>query len=153
MATGIGCVSFALYIFAIYFVLVPQFLYFDLPPCTNYDVLTGNWIILTENNCSRLGGLNLLVNRTSRHYNKVNKETVIFCPPKGINNFLKFSILTVILSGDVALNPGPIRFPCTKCEKPVRKNQQAIQCDTCDLWTRRKCTNISTKRVRYTRKF
>ena len=41
----------------------------------------------------------------------------------------------MILSGDVALNPGPIRFPCKKCEEPVRKNQQAIQCDICDLST------------------
>ena len=51
----------------------------------------------------------------------------------------------IILSGDVSLNPGPVRHPCSSCLKPVAKNHRAIQCDNCDLWAHIKCENISTK--------
>jgi hypothetical protein len=33
-------------------------------------------------------------------------------------------IRLLILSGDIALNPGPVKYPCGKCSKPVRKNQK-----------------------------
>lgn len=49
----------------------------------------------------------------------------------------------LMLSGDISLNPGPVKYPCTVCHKAVRSNQQGLQCDFCDLWTHRKCTNIS----------
>ncbi|KAK3106177.1 hypothetical protein FSP39_014365 [Pinctada imbricata] len=52
-------------------------------------------------------------------------------------------MLTLLLSGDVSLNPGPVKNPCTKCQKAVRKNQQSIQCDRCDYWTHRVCIGIS----------
>jgi hypothetical protein len=45
--------------------------------------------------------------------------------------------------GDVHMNPGPIKYPCTNCKKGVRSNQRAIQCDFCDEWTHMKCTTIS----------
>ena len=51
----------------------------------------------------------------------------------------------IILSGDVSLNPGPVRHPCSSCLKPVAKNHRAILCDNCDLWAHIKCENISTK--------
>ena len=51
----------------------------------------------------------------------------------------------IILSGDVSLNPGPVRHPCSLCLKPVAKNHRAILCDNCDLWAHIKCENISTK--------
>ena len=144
MASGLGGVCFVLYFFAIYLLLSPQFLHFELPECSNYDVLTGKWIILTQDDCSRFGGLNILLNRTSRHYDQVKKETVILSPPTGLKNNLNFSMIALLLSGDVlSLNPGPIHFPCVNCNKPVRKNQHAIQCDSCDQWTHRKCTTMS----------
>ena len=52
----------------------------------------------------------------------------------------------LVLSGDVELNPGPSRnwkYPCTACAKPVKKNQQGIQCDGCDLWTHATCGRVN----------
>lgn len=37
-----------------------------------------------------------------------------------------------------------IRFPCSVCNKLVTDNQDAIQCDSCNLWSHRKCNGIST---------
>jgi hypothetical protein len=30
--------------------------------------------------------------------------------------------------GDISLNPGPIKYPCGKCYKPVAKNHRALYC-------------------------
>ena len=49
----------------------------------------------------------------------------------------------LFLAGDIALNPGPARFPCTVCARPVRVNQRGIQCDGCDKWTHASCSNMS----------
>ena len=60
------------------------------------------------------------------------------------NNY--YLVLALMLSGDISLNPGPVRFPCIECSKPVKSNQLALQCDFCDRWIHRKCTNpIVTK--------
>ena len=47
----------------------------------------------------------------------------------------------LLLSGDVQLNPGPIRYPCgvEACGKPVKSNQKGIQCDGCFSWFHTKC--------------
>ena len=57
----------------------------------------------------------------NKHITNVNYTTVI-------------CIILLLLSGDVSLNPGPVQFPCGTCEKGVRRNQRAIQCDDCNLW-------------------
>ena len=49
----------------------------------------------------------------------------------------------LILCGDVSLNPGPTRYPCTVCDKPVRSNQRSLQCDNCQLWSHADCTGVS----------
>ena len=41
----------------------------------------------------------------------------------------------ILLAGDVEMNPGPARFPCTVCGKSVRRNQHAVSCDRCEMWT------------------
>ena len=57
---------------------------------------------------------------------------------------LLFVYLCLILSGDIELNPGPTyKYPCVRCEKPVRRNQKGIQCDTCDKWYHSNCVPIS----------
>jgi hypothetical protein len=48
-------------------------------------------------------------------------------------------IITILLSDDVHINPGPIKYPCTNCKKGKRSNQRAIQCDFCDEWTHMRC--------------
>ena len=58
----------------------------------------------------------------------------------------KQRVLYLILAstGDVEMNPGPIKFPFTMCSKPVKRNQRGIQCDSCDLWTHAYCCNMGT---------
>ena len=46
----------------------------------------------------------------------------------------------ILLSGDIHQNPGPIKYPCAICNKPVAKNQHALQCDA---WVHTKCDGIS----------
>ncbi|XP_066018906.1 uncharacterized protein [Pocillopora verrucosa] len=53
----------------------------------------------------------------------------------------------VLLAGDIQENPGPVTDACAVCTKGCRKNQMAIQCDSCDKWFHAKC--ISMKRTEY----
>ena len=48
----------------------------------------------------------------------------------------------LLLCGDVSLNPGPVRYPCTVCSKCVRSNQRALQCDMCQLWSHLTCVGV-----------
>ena len=43
----------------------------------------------------------------------------------------------LILSGDINLHPGPVKYPCSECAKPVRK--RIIFCEKCGLWIHKKC--------------
>ena len=38
-----------------------------------------------------------------------------------------------------------VKFPCGICYKSVRKNQKAVQCDSCDLWVHIGCNGTSNK--------
>jgi hypothetical protein len=49
------------------------------------------------------------------------------------------------MSGDIAINPGPIKFPCGQCGKSVRSNQRAIQCEECLYWQHIKCIDLPLK--------
>ena len=51
----------------------------------------------------------------------------------------------ILLSKDVERNPGPVKFPCTRCCKAVKQNDRAIQCDRCDNWSHATCCGISHK--------
>ena len=53
----------------------------------------------------------------------------------------------VLLAGDIQENPGPMTDACAVCTIGCRKNQMAIQCDSCDKWFHAKC--ISMKRTEY----
>ena len=54
-----------------------------------------------------------------------------------------FLLLTLILAIDIHNNPGPIRFPCGICQKPVVTNHISIQCDKCNFWFHIKCGGIT----------
>lgn len=52
----------------------------------------------------------------------------------------------IILSGDIEINPGPIRrpkkttaTPCTKCNKTIRCNQKSLLCNVCIQSAHTKC--------------
>ena len=53
------------------------------------------------------------------------------------------AIVTLLLaSGDIESNPGPVQYPCTVCEKPVKGNQRGIMCDGCSQWTHARCGGV-----------
>ena len=54
----------------------------------------------------------------------------------------------LILAGDVAMNPGPFRFPCRVCTRPVRSNQRGIECDVCRQWCHVACVDVDDFRYR-----
>ena len=58
-----------------------------------------------------------------------------------LNSFDQFYQTLLLLSGDIALNPGPVSYPCSKCSKGVRAG--AVLCTHCDMWIHRKCEGIS----------
>ena len=49
----------------------------------------------------------------------------------------------LLLSGDVELNPWPVRYPCTICKNHVKINQHGLCCDVCNLWTHGRCCRMS----------
>ena len=55
-----------------------------------------------------------------------------------------FRILT-LLSGDIAMNPGPTSYPCAKCNKGVRVG---VFCKTCNLWIHKKCEGLSNSELK-----
>ena len=46
----------------------------------------------------------------------------------------------ILCAGDIEANPGPVKYPCTQCDQPVKSNQRGICCDTCNLWTHAVCS-------------
>ena len=54
-------------------------------------------------------------------------------------------ILLILLAGDISINPGPIRYPCSVCGKAVATNHRAISCDECQSWVHIKCGKIDPK--------
>lgn len=47
-----------------------------------------------------------------------------------------------LLAGNIEVNPGPVRYPCTVCSKAVQKNQRGICCDRCETWSHARCCQI-----------
>ena len=49
-----------------------------------------------------------------------------------------------MLCGDILRNPGPEwKYPCSVCQKPVKNNQERLQCDSCDLWYHTNCCRVN----------
>ena len=55
--------------------------------------------------------------------------------------------IQAILEQIESIEPKPItktnKYPCTKCTKQCRINQQSIECSNCKKWTHIKCTNLT----------
>jgi hypothetical protein len=52
------------------------------------------------------------------------------------------STLCLLMANDVHVNPGPIKYPCGVCAKPVKRNETGILCDVCEFWHHAKCEGI-----------
>ena len=69
---------------------------------------------------------------------------------RALNNFsLKLILLLLLISGGIHPNPGPIKHPCSICDKSVRSNQKAIQCDGCLLWSHCVCNDVDNTSYHY----
>ena len=51
-----------------------------------------------------------------------------------------FYKILLLISGDISLNPGPTKYPCTICDRGVRKG---VYCTNCKMWVHQKCEDIS----------
>ena len=58
-----------------------------------------------------------------------------------LTSFENFYQTLLLLSGDIALNPGPASYPCSKCSKGVGAG--SVLCTHCDMWIHSKCEGIS----------
>ena len=78
--------------------------------------------------------LGLIVKRRTRqmHFCATNKTAAI-------------CTLIIILSGDVQTNPGPIKYPCGTCQRPVATNHRAMACDLCNTWVHIKCCGMTPR--------
>ena len=56
-----------------------------------------------------------------------------------------FFIMTLLLSGDISLNPGPVKNPCSICLRPVTRNHKAVSCDACKVEVHIHCEGITKK--------
>ena len=57
---------------------------------------------------------------------------------------LRISISALLLlSSDILPNPGPVKFPCGICHRPVKSNQKGIPCDCCSYWPHTRCIGMS----------
>ena len=54
-----------------------------------------------------------------------------------LKSFDKFYQTLLLLSGDIALNPGPVPYPCSKCQGNVGRD--AVLCTKCNMWIHRLC--------------
>ena len=57
-------------------------------------------------------------------------------------------LITLILSGDKSLNPGPVKNPCSVCFGPVARNHKAVSCDNYVKWTHIKFEGINPRRYK-----
>ena len=56
--------------------------------------------------------------------------------------------MALLLSGNISLNPAPIKHPCKVCQGPIAKNHKAILCDICGMWSHAKCEGIHARKYK-----
>ncbi len=63
------------------------------------------------------------------------------------SNIHHFFGIILLLSGNVELNPGPRqpKYPCGICHKACTWKQEAVACDSCDVWFHKKCMLMNTE--------
>ena len=117
---------------------------------TTYSILCKNQQIASRNDQEYIsaGWINkvrlLLVGRVSFVAETRHSRSAILNPYDVHPGLLKLLCKLLLLGGDVMLNPGPNwKFPCGKCEKPVKSNQKGIMCDFCDRWYHPRCCSVS----------
>ena len=67
------------------------------------------------------------------------------CSPSVNTQRSALCLLITTLSGDVQTNPGPIKYPCHTCHRPVANNHRAMGCENCGVWVHIKCGGVTPK--------
>jgi hypothetical protein len=80
-----------------------------------------------------------IVSEKIRHY--TNRRYYKYLPSQNTTTYTSI-IRILLLSGDISTNPGPVRYPCGKCSKPVKRNQRGIYCEDCTYWYHIKCIDL-----------
>ena len=65
---------------------------------------------------------------------KFGKASINYYP----NSTATFN-LPLAMSGDIEVNPGPVKDPCGNCNRPVKSNQRSLLCEDCSLYWHQKC--------------
>ena len=95
--------------------------------------------------CSRTAILSLVTFKPiERIAGAKTKPAKLKLTRRHVNSSLYLSILLLLLAGDTHPNPGPIKYPCIECQKPVRSNQKGVYCDACCLWVHCKCIGMKS---------
>ena len=69
------------------------------------------------------------------------------------NSEASFTLTRLVISGDIALNPGPATSDnsstcCSVCKKQVLVNHRAIECDICCYWCHIRCGEVLPREYR-----
>jgi len=60
-----------------------------------------------------------------------------------MNSYRMFKMSFLLLCGDIAMNPGPVKNPCAVCAKPIARTHCCVVCQNWAQQTHIKCANIS----------
>ena len=87
--------------------------------------------------------LSACIHQLAHSRKTLHKRDYVYWAKEGGNNpFRLLVIQLLLLSGDIHCNPGPVKHPCSVCERLVAINHRALQCDQCDEWVHIKCDCI-----------
>jgi hypothetical protein len=70
---------------------------------------------------------------TNTASNYTNRRYYKYLPNQNTTTYTSI-IIILLLSGDISTNPGPVKYPCGKCSKHVKRNQRGIYCEDCTYW-------------------
>ena len=118
--------------------------YTHCSPPLSHDVKINNALLSTleQSDC-----LQYFVGLKNAHSNIRMIQSFPVTKPKGKELLLKFLFTILLLqAGDLECNPGPYKskYPCTVCNKACKWSQQAVRCDSCNLWTHKDCMGMNT---------
>eukprot|EP00794_Sanderia_malayensis_P002896 gene2896-3347_t len=100
-----------------------------------------------ENASANMHGLNQGTPKSRLMMRKQRKQRSVY--EKSTCTLRKYVlIMTILLSGDISLNPGPVKHPCSICFRPVARNHKAVSCDACNGEVHIHCEGITRKKYK-----
>ena len=103
-----------------------------LPPRTQNDL---NTAIVKDN---ELFMIQYITTADVIRSNHIKNQSSFYALTKlKFSNHHSYFKYILILSGDINLHPGPVKYLCSVCAKLVRK--RIISCEKCRLWLHKKC--------------